>query len=188
MGDSGLPGRFTNTELEIARNTNLPSLLESLGYHITRKGRFHSTTEMDSIRIKNRRTWFRYSGNVGGDAITFLEHFQGMTFVAAVCHLLVFNGYARDAPVLRLRSTPPALLTETSAPVPFVLPPAHADQKRVYAYLRKRGICHQAIAGFIDAGLLKNSGYTPIIVKEDVQVSTGITDSTSASSMACPSK
>lgn len=154
MRDSGSSGRFTDTELEIARNTDLPLLLGSLGYHITRKGSFHSTTEMDSLRIKNRRTWFRYSENVGGDAITFLEHFQGMTFTDTVRHLLAFNGYARDAPALRPRPTPPALPVETSAPVPFVLPPAHTDQKRVYAYLRKRGICHQVISGFICAKLL----------------------------------
>ena len=154
MRDNESHSRFTDTELEIARGTDLPTLLESLGYNITRKGRFHSTTEMDSLRIKNRRTWFRYSENVGGDAITFLEHFQGMTFTDAVRHLLAFNGYARDMPVLRPRPTPPALPAETGAPVPFVLPPAHTDQKRVYAYLRKRGICHQVVAGFIDAELL----------------------------------
>ena len=154
MRDSESQNRFTDAELDIARSTDLPSLLESLGYHITRKGSFRSTTEMDSLRIKNRRTWFRYSENVGGDAITFLEHFQGMTFTDAVRHLLAFSGYARDAPALRPRPTPPALPAETGAPVPFILPPAHADQKRVYAYLRKRGICHQVIAGFINAGLL----------------------------------
>ena len=33
---------------------------------------------MDSLRIKNRRTWFRYSEGVGGDAITFLQRFCGI--------------------------------------------------------------------------------------------------------------
>ncbi len=46
-----------------------------LGYTVTRIGRYYSTKEMDSLRIKNRRTWYRYSERVGGDAITFLQHF-----------------------------------------------------------------------------------------------------------------
>lgn len=36
----------------------------------------------------------------------------------------------------------------------FSLPPANADNRRVTAYLRKRGIAEQVIQNFIDAGLL----------------------------------
>jgi hypothetical protein len=90
--------RFTDDEMEVARNTDLPDLLASLGYHITTKGRYHSTAEMDSLRIKNRRTWVRYSEQVGGDAITFLQHFHNMSFPDAVKYLLAFNGHSRDAP------------------------------------------------------------------------------------------
>lgn len=61
--------------MEIARGTDLPDLLASLGYTVTRIGRYYSTKEMDSLRIKNRRTWYRYSERMGGDAITFLQHF-----------------------------------------------------------------------------------------------------------------
>ena len=64
--------------MEIARGTDLPDLLASLGYTVTRIGRYYSTKEMDSLRIKNRRTWFRYSEGVGGDAITFLQRFCGI--------------------------------------------------------------------------------------------------------------
>ena len=55
---------------------------------MTRVGRYHSTKEMDSLRIKNRRTWYRYSERVGGDAITFLQHFCGRSFPEAVEDLL----------------------------------------------------------------------------------------------------
>lgn len=145
--------RVSAEELEIAKHTDLPALLESLGYHVTKKGRYHSTTEMDSLRIKNRRTWFRYSEQVGGDAIAFLQHFHGMEFVDAVQHLLAFNGYSRDAPVLNARPTPPALSEETGA-VEFALPERNAEHRHVYAYLRKRGIADQVIDAFLDAGLL----------------------------------
>ena len=66
--------------MEIARGTDLPDLLTSLGYTVTRVGHYHSTKEMDSLRIKNRRTWYRYSEQTGGDAITFLQHFCGRSF------------------------------------------------------------------------------------------------------------
>lgn len=59
--------RFTDAEMETARETELPDLLESLGYHVQQIGAYHTTKEMDSLRIKNRRTWYRYSEGTGGD-------------------------------------------------------------------------------------------------------------------------
>ena len=43
---------FTETELDIARHTDLPDLLSSLGYTLKRIGSYYTTAEMDSIRIK----------------------------------------------------------------------------------------------------------------------------------------
>ena len=65
--------------MEIARNTDLPDLLSSLGYQVKKIGSYFTTKEMDSIRIRSRdrRTWFRYSELRGGDAISFLRRFQG---------------------------------------------------------------------------------------------------------------
>mgnify|MGYP000721394880 FL=1 len=57
--------RFTDAEMEIAKETDLPVLLESLGYQVGRVGSYHTTKGMDSLRIKNRRTWFRYAEGVG---------------------------------------------------------------------------------------------------------------------------
>ena len=67
--------------METAKRTDLPDLLEHLGYTVRRVGsRYHTTREMDSIRIKERRTWKRYSNGTGGDAITFLQEFCGKDF------------------------------------------------------------------------------------------------------------
>ena len=88
-------GRFTEAELETARETDLPDLLTSLGYQVKRVGSYYTTKEMDSLRIKNRRTWFRYSENRGGDAISFLERFEGKSFPEAVEYLLDYHGGAR---------------------------------------------------------------------------------------------
>ena len=142
--------------MEIARGTDLPDLLASLGYTVTRIGRYYSTKEMDSLRIKNRRTWYRYSERVGGDAITFLQHFCGRSFPEAVEDLLAFHGRARDAPAERSRQTEQA----PEPPKPFALPPRHTDARRVYAYLKKRGVSPQIIRSFISAGLLYAVSYT----------------------------
>ncbi len=150
--EQSTPLRFSDVEMEVARNTDLPDLLANLGYHITTLGRYHSTTEMDSLRIKNRKTWFRYSEQVGGDAITFLQHFHNMSFPDAVKHLLAFNGYSRDASldVLQRSQAPPP----EPVKVEFALPEASADNRRVFAYLLKRGIAKQVIGAFLDSGLL----------------------------------
>lgn len=108
---------------------------------------------MDSLRIKNRRTWFRYSEGKGGDAIAFLQRFEGKTFPEAVDFLLAWNGRSRDAP----DRPPPVQQKERRPPpvtAPFVLPPANDDTRRVTAYLKKRGIAPAIIRGFVEAGLL----------------------------------
>ena len=143
---SEIRNRFTDTEMQIARETDLPELLSHLGYQVKRVGRFHTTTEMDSLQIKDRRTWFRYSQNTGGDAITFLQQFCGKSFPEAVEYLLTFHGKARDAPIPQPKPISPKQK--------FSLPPRNADDRRVFAYLRKRGIAAQVIRQFLNSGLL----------------------------------
>ena len=144
--ESEIRNRFTDTEMQIARETDLPELLSHLGYQVKRVGRFHTTAEMDSLRIKDRRTWFRYSQNTGGDAITFLQQFCGKSFPEAVEYLLTFHGKARDAPIPQPKPISPKQK--------FSLPPRNADDRRVFAYLRKRGIAAQVIRQFLNSGLL----------------------------------
>ena len=143
---SEIRNRFTDTEMQIARETDLPELLSHLGYQVKRVGRFHTTAEMDSLRIKDRRKWFRHSQNTGGDAITFLQQFCGKSFPEAVEYLLTFHGKARDAPIPQPKPISPNQ--------EFSLPPRNADDRRVFAYLRKRGIAAQVIRQFLNAGLL----------------------------------
>lgn len=145
--------RFTEEEITSARETDLPDLLEHLGYQVKRIGSYHTTREMDSLRIKNRRTWRRYSENVGGDAISFLQHFHHMDFREAVDYLLSFHGTgrARDSPGKPQAAANQAKKEEK---VPFALPPPNGDHRRVFAYLRKRGIAAQVIQAFMSHGLL----------------------------------
>ena len=135
--------------MRIARETDLPDLLEHLGYQVRQIGRYHTTREMDSLRIRNRRTWFRCSDQTGGDTITFLQRFCGKSFPEAVEYLLDYHGRARDSPA-RPRQETAAVLEQ----IPFSLPPANADHRHVFAYLRKRGIAPQVIRTFLSSGLL----------------------------------
>ena len=143
---------YTTSEIEAANDTDLPELLSSLGYQVRRVDSYHTTEEMDSLRIWNRRTWYRYSESTGGDAVAFLRHFHGMSFPEAVRYLLTFNGYPVDSPVSppKRRIWPPP---QRERP-PFVLPQPHSDNRRVCAYLRRRGIAPGVINSFIEAGLL----------------------------------
>ena len=93
---SEIKRRFTDTEMQIVRETDLLELLTHLGYQVKRIGRYHTTAEMDSLRIKDRRTWFRYSQNTGGDAITLVQQFCDKTFPEAVhfcCGVVPANAF-----------------------------------------------------------------------------------------------
>ena len=85
------PRRYTEEEIAVANDTDLPDLLAHLGYSVRRVGSYYTTKEMDSIRIKDRRVWFRNSESAGGDAIAFVQHFHGMSFPEAVRFLLSFR-------------------------------------------------------------------------------------------------
>ena len=145
--------------METAKGTDLPDLLEHLGYTVRRLGsRYHTTREMDSIRIKDRRTWKRYSNGTGGDAITFLQEFCGKGFRDAVTYLLEFNGHrARDSPAPRPRPAP-----QEEKPA-FALPIPNHDQRRVFAYLQNpvRRLGGKNHSGVCNAhGNLHNRRYT----------------------------
>lgn len=143
---------YTDAEIAAANDTDLPELLASLGYQIKRVGSYYTTKEMDSLRIRDQRTWYRYSEAVGGDAIEFLRHFHGMPFPEAVRYLLTFNGYPTDSaiPLPRQRNRPPPRRKRPA----FVLPPPNGGNGRVRAYLRGRGISPSVVDDFIRAGLL----------------------------------
>ena len=64
-------------------------------------------------------------------------------------YLLAFHGRARDSPT---KAAPFVKWDEVQKP--FTLPPRNADDRRVFAYLRKRGIAAQVIRQFMNAGLL----------------------------------
>lgn len=90
--------KFTDEELEIARSVDLVSIAERQGFTVKRVGSYYTLKEHDSIRIKNRRSWLRFSVPEGqdghnGDNIEFLRQFCYMDFREAVIYLLNEAGY-----------------------------------------------------------------------------------------------
>ena len=97
---SGAGRWYTEEELQIAKSVDLTAVARRLGYTVVRVGSMYTLKEMDSIRIYNRRSWFRWSrvaekGSNGGTQIDFLRVFGGMTVKDAVFWLLDFAGYRR---------------------------------------------------------------------------------------------
>ena len=52
---------YTDEELAIAKSVDLVAVANALGYQTKRVGSYHTIKEMDSIRIYNRKTWYRWS-------------------------------------------------------------------------------------------------------------------------------
>lgn len=161
--------RFTDEELKMAKEADLCAVAESLGYTVKRAGRYHTLEEMDSVRIYNRRSWFRWSrqydkGENGGSQIDFLCIFAGMGFKEAIGWLLDFEGYRRDMGLQERKSIQNSLLRKSNKTgreekKPFILPVPAGSNYYLYSYLEeKRGIAKPVIDTFVNAGLVYEAG------------------------------
>ena len=93
-------------------------------------GDTYATRTHDSLKISNGK-WCWWSRNIGGtNALDYLTRVEGLSFLDAVQRIL---GELPRVPPTPMR-TAPLLKTE------FTLPPKHADTRRVFAYLRSRGV------------------------------------------------
>ena len=143
---------YTNEERESAMQVSLTSLARSLGYTPIKQGSLWTLKEMDSLKIHNDKTWYRWSGKGnrnGGTQIDFLMEFGGVDSPAeAIQQLLEFNGeriqevYAEDN-------------VKKKEPTEFKLPPANKDQRRLFAYLMKtRGLSQEIVHYFVHNKLI----------------------------------
>ena len=140
-------GRFTDDQMRLAKSVDLCELAESLGYHVVRIGRCHSLKEMDSMRIYDRRTWYRWSDQKGGSQIDFLQEYAGFDFKDAVRHLLDFSGGGiHIASEIEKKEEEPRI---------FRLPPRASNNLRIIRYLTDdRGLKKQTVDKFIRDGLI----------------------------------
>lgn len=149
---------FTQEELAIAKSVDLTAVALSLGYTVKKIGNYHTLKEMDSIRIYNRRSWFRWSreydkGENGGSQIDFLRVFAGMEVKEAVFWLLDFAGYQRTGGWEAESHIIAAPKEEKKKP--FVLPKPAGDNGCLYLYLKEvRGLSGEVINYFIKLDLI----------------------------------
>lgn len=135
---------YTEEEIARAREIDLltylqeraPEELIHVGFNV------YSTRSHDSVKISNGM-WYQWSRGVGGkSAVDYLMKVEGMSLPDAV------------GAVTGLHPAPSHIPTPRPPPPPFVLPPKHADNRRVFAYLRSRGIDPEVINHCIKAGQL----------------------------------
>lgn len=107
-------------------------------------GNTYATRTHDSLKISNGK-WCWWSRNIGGtNALDYLTTVEGVSFLDAVQRVL------GEPPHVPPKSEPTAPLPKTE----FTLPSKHADNRRVFAYLRSRGIDAEIINHCIKHGQL----------------------------------
>ena len=107
-------------------------------------GDTYATRTHDSLKISNGK-WCWWSRNIGGTtALDYLTRVERLSFLDAVQRIL------GEPPRVPPKSEPIAPLPKTE----FTLPPKHADNRRVFAYLRGRGIDAEIINHCIKHGQL----------------------------------
>lgn len=155
--------KFSDEEIEIAKNTNILDVVTRLGYTPKRVGSTYTIKEIDSIRIYDQKTWSRFSNNTGGDTISFLMEFGNMNFQEAVNTLLEYNGIYKNMDVERRKEQAKrvgqynysSMVKENLEKKQFILPAQASDNRRLYAYLNKsRCLDKTTIDFFIKKGLI----------------------------------
>lgn len=149
--------KFSEEELAIAKSVDLIAVATALGYTVKKIGRYHTLKEMDSMRIYDRRTWFRWSraqerGNSGGSQIDFLRVFAGMEVKEAVFWLLDFAGYQKTRD---WKSKVIVSEAKTEKRKEFMLPPNAENNRYLYAYLtEQRNLSKEVVDWFVRKGLI----------------------------------
>lgn len=153
--------RFTKEELEVAKSTDLCDVASSLGYTVERIGHYHTLKEMDSIRIYNRKSWFRWSrehesSGRGGSQIDFLKTFAGLETKEAVFWLLDFSGYRQALEKdKRTKLKHQVKQVQQEEKKEFILPLPAYDNHYLYSYLNdERAISRDVIDYFVKAELI----------------------------------
>lgn len=138
---------YTSEDLNRAKETNLVELARMLGYTPVKCGRCYSLKEMDSMRIYNEKTWYRWSGSgqkTGGTQIDFIiEYGNANNVPEAVQMLLDFQGIA---PVNIVNKE-----SKKEESQEFILPTKAHSYRIMYAYLMKqRGLSYNVIDYFVN--------------------------------------
>jgi hypothetical protein len=139
---------FTDEQIYRANAVDLVQFLQHQGEKLIPSGRNKRLASDHSITVRGN-VWYDYAERRGGLAIDFVQSFYSLSFPEAVTRLLGGEtgrvyGQAEKEP--------------EKEPKPFALPPAHADMKRVFAYLIKnRLLGRDIISCFVREKLIYES-------------------------------
>jgi len=137
---------FTDEQKIRANAVDLVDFLQRQGEQLVRSGREWRWKRHDSVTVRGNQ-WFRHSARQGSYAIDFVQEFYGMSFPDAVSFLL---GGEQGADWRQYDE-----VSTKQEKKEFVLPEAHTDMRRVYAYLmKKRFIDREVISHFAHAKTL----------------------------------
>lgn len=137
---------FTEAQKEQAASVDLEVFLRCRGEKLIPSGREKRLTSDHSITVRGCE-WFDHATEQGGNAISFVKQFYGLSYPEAVTMLLGGDTGMTAYPAAEERREEP--------PKSFALPPAHSDMRRVFAYLVKhRQIDREVVSAFARKKLL----------------------------------
>ena len=146
---------YSEKEIEQARSVDLLSYLQRYEPDelVPLSAGVYCTKTHDSLKISNGK-WYWWSRRIGGQsALDYLMKVRDLTLPQAV-EMIIGDG----KPFIPVQTTPPPPSQKTQKQ-PFTLPPRYINDRRVFAYLRSRGIDAHIINYCIKHGLLYEDSY-----------------------------
>lgn len=136
---------FSLEQREQARRTDLASFLRHQGETVKPSGsEFQWSHGGEKVTLR-ANLWYNQYEQSGGDAVDFVRQFYGLSYPEAVKCLLGANCTATFPP-------------EISNSIPFRLPKANGNSRRVDTYLlRQRGIDQEVLDAFMRKNLIYES-------------------------------
>ena len=137
---------FTDEQKERANSVDLVDFLQRQGEKLLPSGRDKRLARDHSITVRGNR-WYDHSAQEGSYAIDLVKRLYNLSFPEAVSLLL------GGEPGVEYRQHSKS--SESEQRKPFVLPPAHTDMRRVFAYLiKQRCISREVLSEFAKERLL----------------------------------
>lgn len=137
---------FTDKQKERANSVDLVDFLQRQGVKLLPSGRDKRLASDHSVTVRGNR-WYDHSAQEGSYAIDLVKRLYNLSFPEAVSLLLG----GEQGVEYRQHSKS----SEPEQRKPFVLPPAHTDMRRVFAYLiKQRCISREVLSEFAREKLL----------------------------------
>ena len=137
---------FTDEQKERANSVDLVDFLQRQGEKLLPSGRDKRLASDHSITVRGN-SWYDHSSQEGSYAIDLVKRLYNLSFPEAVSLLL---GGEQGVEYRRHSKS-----NEPEQRKPFVLPPAHTDMRRVFAYLiKQRCISREVLSEFAREKLL----------------------------------